>query len=61
MEGSKIENISEIKQNIIEVKKELLNLKIKKHTKQDIKPHLFKNKKRQLAKLHTLITQLTRS
>ena len=58
---SKTIDIDEIKQKIIDIKKELLNLKIKEKTKQNVKSHLFRYKKRQLAKLYTLITQTTKS
>ena len=50
--------IDNIKKEIIEIKKELLNLKIKKRTKQNVKSHLFRYKRRELAKLYTLITQI---
>lgn len=58
MTSSNTVKINDIKQEIIEIKKELLNLKIKKKTKQNVKSHLFRYKRRELAKLYTLITQI---
>jgi len=54
-----IENLkdSEIAIKILDLKKELLNLKLKQATRQNIKSHLFKHKKHQLAQLLTLETQ----
>nr|YP_010904317.1 ribosomal protein L29 [Catenella fusiformis]WCH57568.1 ribosomal protein L29 [Catenella fusiformis] len=49
--------IEKIKKNIIEIKKEIFELKIKKSTRQPIQSHLFKYKKHQLAQLLTLKTQ----
>ena len=46
-------NNDEIEQRTIELKIEILNLKIKQITQQDIKTHLFKHKKRELAQLLT--------
>nr|YP_010195584.1 ribosomal protein L29 [Gracilaria baiana]UAD82981.1 ribosomal protein L29 [Gracilaria baiana] len=45
---------SEIQKKIIELKKEIFQLKLKQTTRQNIKPHLFKHKKRQLAQLLTI-------
>nr|YP_010196408.1 ribosomal protein L29 [Gracilaria cearensis]UAD83805.1 ribosomal protein L29 [Gracilaria cearensis] len=45
---------SEIQKKIIELKKEIFELKIKQATRQNIKPHLFKHKKHQLAQLLTI-------
>lgn len=54
-----IENLqdSEIATKILDLKKELLNLKLKQATRQNLKSHLFKHKKHQLAQLLTLETQ----
>ena len=49
-------NLSEVQENIIELKKEIMLLKIKKITQQNIKPHLLKNKKHKLAQLLTIET-----
>nr|YP_009511097.1 ribosomal protein L29 [Hydropuntia rangiferina]AXI96770.1 ribosomal protein L29 [Hydropuntia rangiferina]UAD87451.1 ribosomal protein L29 [Hydropuntia rangiferina] len=47
----------EIKEKIIEIKKEILELKFKQATKQNIKSHLFKHKKHQLSQLLTIQTK----
>lgn len=44
----------DIEKQIIELKKELIFYKIKKATKQDIKPHIVKHTKRKISKLFTL-------
>ncbi len=44
----------EIEKQIIELKKQLIFYKIKKATKQNIKPHVIKNTKYQISKLFTL-------
>ncbi len=49
-------NLSEIQEKIIQLKKEIILLKIKKITQQNIKPHLIKNKKHLLAQLLTIET-----
>lgn len=46
----------EINSKILELKKEIFYLKLKKATKQNIKPHTIKHKKRELAQLLTLET-----
>lgn len=59
-------NIQQIKQlkhleldkKILEVRKELFNLRFKQATKQSIKTHLFRSYKRMLAQLLTIETQL---
>nr|YP_009297315.1 ribosomal protein L29 [Porphyridium sordidum]AOM66658.1 ribosomal protein L29 [Porphyridium sordidum] len=43
----------EIEQAILTVKRELLELRISKATRQNVKSHLFKHKKRLLAQLLT--------
>lgn len=58
----KIQNIANLQNDeiilkIIEIKKELFNLKLQQATRQNIKSHLFKHKKHQLAQLLTLETQ----
>nr|YP_010197633.1 ribosomal protein L29 [Gracilaria flabelliformis subsp. simplex]UAD86049.1 ribosomal protein L29 [Gracilaria flabelliformis subsp. simplex] len=45
---------SEIQKKIIEIKKEIFDLKLKQTTRQNIKSHLFKHKKHQLAQLLTI-------
>lgn len=45
---------SDIQQEIISIKRELLELRIRKSTRQEIKPHLFKHKKHRLAQLLTI-------
>jgi len=62
MVSPKIQNIqyldnNEITLKILEVKKDIFNLKLKKATRQPIKPHLFKHKKCLIAQLYTLQTQ----
>nr|YP_010986346.1 ribosomal protein L29 [Pachymeniopsis lanceolata]WOL37264.1 ribosomal protein L29 [Pachymeniopsis lanceolata] len=52
----KIQNIKdlsseEIKKRVIQVKKELFDIRFKKATKQNIKSHIFKHKKHELAQL----------
>nr|YP_010903517.1 ribosomal protein L29 [Hypnea cryptica]WCH55970.1 ribosomal protein L29 [Hypnea cryptica] len=47
-------NIEEIDKNIFKLKKEILDLQIKKFTKQSIKNHEFKHKKHKIAQLLTL-------
>jgi len=49
-------NLSEIQEKIIDLKKEIIFMKIKKITQQNIKPHLLKNKKHLLAQLLTIET-----
>ena len=49
----------EIDDNIINISKELLYLKIQKATRQNIKPHLFKYYRRQLAQLLTIKSNAT--
>nr|QCI07470.1 ribosomal protein L29 [Leiomenia cribrosa] len=53
-------NYKEIDEKIIEVKKEIFNLKLKKATRQSVKTHLFKQKKHQLAQLFTKKQQLSK-
>nr|YP_010903120.1 ribosomal protein L29 [Hypnea pseudomusciformis]WCH55174.1 ribosomal protein L29 [Hypnea pseudomusciformis]WCH56767.1 ribosomal protein L29 [Hypnea pseudomusciformis] len=49
-------NIEEINENIFKLKKEILDLQIRKFTKQSIKNHEFKHKKHEIAQLLTLKT-----
>lgn len=51
-----ISNI-EISENIIQVEKELFDLKFKKATRQPFKSHEIKYAKRKLAQLKTLLSQ----
>lgn len=53
----KTKEIEEIKEKIIEIKKDLVLLRIKKITKQENQSHVIKNKKQQLSRLLTLETQ----
>nr|UAD88889.1 ribosomal protein L29 [Gracilariopsis chorda] len=50
-------NAKEIEVKIIELKKEIFQLKLQKSTRQNIKPHLFKHKKHQIAQLLTIKNQ----
>nr|YP_010196819.1 ribosomal protein L29 [Gracilaria cliftonii]UAD84623.1 ribosomal protein L29 [Gracilaria cliftonii] len=45
---------SEIEEKIIKLKKEIFDLKLQQATRQNIKPHLFKHKKHELAQLLTI-------
>ena len=47
---------TEISEAIIETENELFNLRFKKATRQNFKPHEIKHKKRLLAQLKTLLT-----
>nr|QCI08274.1 ribosomal protein L29 [Pterothamnion crispum] len=49
-------DLQTIANNINELKKEIIFLKVKQATQQNIKPHLFKNKKNELAQMLTLET-----
>lgn len=49
-------SIEETQNRIIEIKKEIIELNIKKATKQNIKSHILKEKKYKLAKLLTIET-----
>nr|YP_009397070.1 ribosomal protein L29 [Spyridia filamentosa]ARW66256.1 ribosomal protein L29 [Spyridia filamentosa] len=53
----KIREIEKIREKIIETKKELVLLRIKKITKQENQSHIIKNKRQQLSRLLTLETQ----
>jgi ribosomal protein L29 len=44
----------DIEEKILELSKKLVDLKMKKATRQSFKPHEFKTTKRELAKLLTL-------
>lgn len=47
----------EIQKKIVHLKKEILELKIRKSTRQTVENHVFKHKKHELAQLLTLKTQ----
>lgn len=47
----------QVNQEIIKIKRELLELRIQKATRQSIKPHLFKQAKLRLVHLLTVETQ----
>ena len=49
--------IKEIENKISKLKIEILNFKIQKATRQNIKPHVFKHTKHTIAQLLTLKTQ----
>lgn len=53
---NKIKNLSqsEVEAKIIEIKKDIFELKFKQATRQPIKTHLFKTKKRLLSQLLTV-------
>nr|YP_010204106.1 ribosomal protein L29 [Ahnfeltia fastigiata]UAT97687.1 ribosomal protein L29 [Ahnfeltia fastigiata] len=53
---AEIQNLGykEIQEKIIELKKEIFNLKLKQATRQSIKPHIFKHKKHMLCQLLTV-------
>jgi|TARA_B100000524_G_scaffold348458_1_gene253136 large subunit ribosomal protein L29 len=53
---SEIENLDleAIEKEIILVAQELVNLRVKKATRQEFKPHQFKHNKRKLAQLLTI-------
>nr|QVY58039.1 50S ribosomal protein L29 [Betaphycus gelatinus] len=57
IESIKNLNIKEIEKKIIEIKKEIFDLQIKKYTRQSLKNHIFKHKKHKLAQLMTIATQ----
>nr|YP_009293789.1 ribosomal protein L29 [Rhodymenia pseudopalmata]AOM64471.1 ribosomal protein L29 [Rhodymenia pseudopalmata] len=56
---NEIKNLSpdEISKKIINIKKEIFNLKFQQATKQKIKPHIFKHKKHELAQILMLETK----
>lgn len=56
IELRKLDN-EELTKEIINTKKELFELRLKKATRQSFKPHLFKHKKRKVAQLLTLESQ----
>lgn len=49
-------SIEEIQDKIIKIKKEIIELNIKKATKQNIKSHTLKEKKHELAQILTIET-----
>ena len=55
---SELQNLSivEIQEKILELKKEIILMTIKQKTQQNIKPHIIKNKKHELAQILTLET-----
>jgi len=54
-------NDDKLAEEILEVKKQLFDLRLKKATRQSFKPHLFKHNKRKVAQLLTLESQKTQS
>nr|AIA20080.1 50S ribosomal protein L29 [Neoporphyra perforata] len=45
---------SSLKEEILVIKRELFGLRLKRATRQDFQPHLFKHSKRRLAQLLTI-------
>jgi large subunit ribosomal protein L29 len=60
---SELKSFDDAKLNgeILEVKKQLFDLRLKKATRQSFKPHLFKHNKRKVAQLLTLESQKKQS
>jgi len=60
---SELKSLDENKVNaeILDVKKQLFDLRLKKATRQSFKPHLFKHNKRKIAQLLTLESQKKQS
>jgi large subunit ribosomal protein L29 len=60
---SELKSLDENKVNaeILDVKKQLFDLRLKKATRQSFKPHLFKHNKRKVAQLLTLESQKKQS
>lgn len=54
-------NDDKLAEEILEVKKQLFDLRLKKATRQSFKPHLFKHNKRKVAQLLTLESQKKQS
>ena len=54
-------NDEKLAEEILEVKKQLFDLRLKKATRQSFKPHLFKHNKRKVAQLLTLESQKKQS
>lgn len=56
---SDLKNISleTLSKEIVDTKKNLFNLRLKKATRQSFKPHLFKHQKRKIAQLLTIESQ----
>jgi large subunit ribosomal protein L29 len=52
---------SKVNEEILDVKKQLFDLRLKKATRQSFKPHLFKHNKRKVAQLLTLESQKKQS
>nr|BDA97178.1 ribosomal protein L29 [Cryptomonas borealis] len=54
LEGFKEESIND---EILAIKKQLFELRLKRSTRQSVTPHLFKHNKRRIAQLFTLQSQ----
>lgn len=54
-------DLETISKEIVETKKNLFNLRLKKATRQSFKPHLFKHQKRKIAQLLTIESQKKQS
>lgn len=59
-ELNKLLTISEIDQEIFALQKNLFDLKIKRATNQNIKPHIFKHTKRRISQLNFKKSSLTK-
>lgn len=54
LKQAQIQDTSEVEKKILSLSQELVELRIKKVTRQAFKPHEFKHKKRQISQLLTL-------
>ena len=56
---SKLKDLDDVKlsQEIVDAKKSLFDMRLKKATRQTFKPHLFKHTKRKIAQLMTIERQ----
>ena len=56
-----LQTTKKIQEEVRQIKKDLLDIKIKQKTQQQVKTHLFKKKKHRLAQLLTLKSQINHS
>nr|BDA99335.1 ribosomal protein L29 [Cryptomonas sp. NIES-3952] len=54
-------NSESLTAEVVELKKQLFDLRLKKATRQSFKPHLFKHNKRKIAQLLTIESQRKQS
>jgi len=54
-------DLETLSKEIVDTKKSLFNLRLKKATRQSFKPHLFKHQKRKIAQLLTIESQKKQS